>query len=1139
MQTTITIDQDTFKVNIPTNFSFDKTQKTIFVIHGFRSNPGTFGSLYEDLKSLDNKANIIAVDWSSISDKNLLEYSSVKGQIDYVALALSNTFQTLNIDPTKTEIIGHSLGAHLAGLIGQDLKKKDPTKLISQIVGLDPAGPQFEAAGEDARISPDDARRVVVIHTSNSLNNGGFSGLFSDGLGLFRDDLGNLDIYVKKDDNLYGINGINQHDLAVKVYQSLVKGWMYGGINQYQSGSDLNYSDPFNLQKLNNPNLTGEYTINLNYLLGTDGNDTFDLKILDNLEIKKTIVVDGKNGDDLLKVSYDSKEGINGIHLGFGGANTIFNRGFGLSEFLYELVNFSNIERFEITGTQYADVFEGRGGNDIFKGGAGSDELKGGAGNDILNPGYSPYSTDTVDGGEGDDLLQVDYSSKSNGVGIHLGYNGANVIYHRAGTVGDNFELVKFSTIERFDITGTKYADAFEGRTGNDIFSGGDGNDILNGGGGNDILIGDTAATPPAFGAAFTAATNYSPTQGWNSFDQYPRQVADVNGDGRADIVGFGAYGVSVALGQTDGKFGSVNLVLNDYTSGWSNFNIMPRQVADVNGDGRADIVGFGSSIVKVSLGQDNGTFSAAFTAFDNYSPAQGWNSFDQYPRQLADVNGDGRADIVGFGAYGVSVALGQADGKFISSDILFNDYTTGWSNFNIMPRQVADVNGDGRADIVGFGSNAVYVALGQDNGTFSAAFTAFDNYSPAQGWNSFDQYPRQVADVKGDGRADIVGFGAYGVSVALGQTDGKFVFSNILFNDYTTGWSNFNIMPRQVADVNGDGHADIVGFGSNAVYVALANNSNDILNGGAGNDTLTGGTGKDTLTGGTESDRFDYRNLTDSLLKSFDVITDFNATAGNDLFLVSTARSGFSNAGSVATVSATGIAAKLTNFASNSAAQFTFSGRTFVAINDATAGFNANSDSIIEVTGLTGTLTASNFIADGGGVVGIASVPGGGIGTSSGGFTRGDSTPVPITDNPSIQPNEITGTPGRDTLIGTSTSDRITGLQGADIVTGGGGNDEFVYTNIRDNGDTITDFEVGNDHIVLTQLLDSLVTGGYNGANAIADGYVKVVQGTSTSNFSVQIDADGSTGHDIFRPFITVNLAGTGTLNNPSSFVF
>lgn len=145
----------------------------------------------------------------------------------------------------------------------------------------------------------------------------------------------------------------------------------------------------------------------------------------------------------------------------------------------------------------------------------------------------------------------------------------------------------------------------------------------------------------------------------------------------------------------------------------------------------------------------------------------------------------------------------------------------------------------------------------------------------------------------------------------------------------------------------------------------------------------------------------------------------------------------------------------------------------------------------------------------------------------------------VAVTVNPSSQLNKITGTPGRDTLTGTSKSDHIIGLQGADTLTGGCGNDQFVYTNIRDRGDTITDFEVGKDNIVFTQLLNSLVTGGYNGTNAIADGYVKVVQGTSASNFSVQIDADGPTGNDIFRPFITVNLAGTGTFNNPSNFVF
>lgn len=127
----------------------------------------------------------------------------------------------------------------------------------------------------------------------------------------------------------------------------------------------------------------------------------------------------------------------------------------------------------------------------------------------------------------------------------------------------------------------------------------------------------------------------------------------------------------------------------------------------------------------------------------------------------------------------------------------------------------------------------------------------------------------------------------------------------------------------------------------------------------------------------------------------------------------------------------------------------------------------------------------------------------------------------------------------GRDVITAGKGDDVIVGGSGGDILTGGEGNDQFVYTNIRDRGDTITDFEVGKDNIVLTQLLDSLVTGGYNGTNAIADGYVKIVQGTSANNFSVQIDTDGLAAGDIFRPFITANLTNPGTLNSPSNFVF
>ncbi|MEB3340761.1 VCBS repeat-containing protein [Okeania sp.] len=79
-----------------------------------------------------------------------------------------------------------------------------------------------------------------------------------------------------------------------------------------------------------------------------------------------------------------------------------------------------------------------------------------------------------------------------------------------------------------------------------------------------------------------------------------------------------------------------------------------------MNGDGRADIVGFGQSGVSVSLGKTDGTFAPHKTAYSNtFAEGKGgWSSQDKYPRQLADVNGDGRADIVGFANDGVYVSL-------------------------------------------------------------------------------------------------------------------------------------------------------------------------------------------------------------------------------------------------------------------------------------------------------------------------------------------------------------------------------------------------------------------------------------------------------------------------------------------------
>ncbi|MEC4813126.1 MAG: Calx-beta domain-containing protein [Scytonema sp. PMC 1069.18] len=127
-----------------------------------------------------------------------------------------------------------------------------------------------------------------------------------------------------------------------------------------------------------------------------------------------------------------------------------------------------------------------------------------------------------------------------------------------------------------------------------------------------------------------------------------------------------------------------------------------------------------------------------------------------------------------------------------------------------------------------------------------------------------------------------------------------------------------------------------------------------------------------------------------------------------------------------------------------------------------------------------------------------------------------------PVLARLNVARNVIQGTSGRDTLVGTGNGDTIIGGSGADNLTGGAGRDEFVYTNIRDRGDTITDFETSIDKLVFTQLLNTLT--GYNGSNV--NDYLQITQGSSANNFNVRIDSDGS-GVDIFRPFITVNTTG------------
>ncbi|WP_316908756.1 FG-GAP-like repeat-containing protein [Pseudomonas sp. zfem003] len=261
---------------------------------------------------------------------------------------------------------------------------------------------------------------------------------------------------------------------------------------------------------------------------------------------------------------------------------------------------------------------------------------------------------------------------------------------------------------------------------------------------------------------------------------------------------------------------------------GWGDMNVHPRQLADVNGDGRPDIVGFFNDGVHVAFGTETG-FTTPVNKLTSFGVnAGGWANNNQYPRMVVDINGDGLADIVGFAGDGVYVSLSTGEGfqqpaKWIAA---YGVSAGGWSDQNTYPRQLADVDGDGLLDIVGFSSSQVMVALNKrDRFESSPVYSNLNAYGTAAGWSSNEVYPRQVIDMNGDGKADILGFHSAAIYVSI-STMGGFVLNApwsvenwALKTEKPTGcltviyWMDQNVAPRILVDVNDDGLPDVVGF--------------------------------------------------------------------------------------------------------------------------------------------------------------------------------------------------------------------------------------------------------------------------------------------------------------------------------------
>lgn len=315
---------------------------------------------------------------------------------------------------------------------------------------------------------------------------------------------------------------------------------------------------------------------------------------------------------------------------------------------------------------------------------------------------------------------------------------------------------------------------------------------------------------------------------GWTSQNYYPRMTGDVNGDGKGDVVGFGNSAVQVSLSTGTGFGNSANWCSSYFcrsVGGWTTQNDYPRFLGDVNGDGKDDIVGFGDAGVYVAISNGSG-FGNAQKWYSGYAKnAGGWSTQNDFPRFVADVNGDGRDDIIGCAGNGVVVSLSTGS-SFGSARLWYSGYAKnagGWSTQNDYPRFVGDVNGDGRADFIGCAGNGVVVSVSSGSAFGSAGLWISNFGKNAGGWQSQDSHPRAIGDVNGDGRVDMVGFGEYDVYVGL--STGSSLNFNYWMSWYTrrAGWNTHNDFPRTVAKVFSS-KCQIIGFAGDGVKSARNN---------------------------------------------------------------------------------------------------------------------------------------------------------------------------------------------------------------------------------------------------------------------------------------------------------------------------
>ncbi len=288
---------------------------------------------------------------------------------------------------------------------------------------------------------------------------------------------------------------------------------------------------------------------------------------------------------------------------------------------------------------------------------------------------------------------------------------------------------------------------------------------------------------------------------------------SDIDGDGRADVCARAAAGIHCWLSNGTNVNTRIDGPTLSDASGWNDpTNFATLRLADIDGDGRADLCARANAGMRCWLSTGTG-FGPSITG-PALSDTDGWNQEQYFSTiRMADVNGDGMADLCARYPDGFRCALstGQGFAPAPTGSTIMTD-AGGWghpSHYGTI--RMADVNGDGLADVCARAAAGVYCWLSDGSGTFPTRITG-PEWNNANNWNQIQYWSTiRLADIDGDGMADICGRSDtdFRCHLSTGTGFGPAIIGPALAD--ASGWGDFdNYTTIRMDDIDGDGRADL-----------------------------------------------------------------------------------------------------------------------------------------------------------------------------------------------------------------------------------------------------------------------------------------------------------------------------------------